>query len=141
MGELEAGPGSSGAGALVDRRADDGQVSVEFIGMLPIILATLVVLWQCALFGYTYTLAGNAADKAARQATSANTWKETPDEACERAGKHNLEKAWRDSAKVDCWTDPGLVKSKVELKVPVLFPGLVDFPFSVTGEAAAAKES
>jgi hypothetical protein len=108
--------------------------------MLPIILATLVLLWQCTLLGYTYTLAANSADKAAREAASADT-RESPAQACERAAKENLEADWQNSATIRCWTDPGLVKSEVDLKVPVLFPGLVDFPFSVTGKAAAAKES
>lgn len=118
---------------------DGGQVSVEFVGMLPVILVTLILLWECALLGYTYTLAGNAADQAARQATAAGRL-ETPAAACERAGREDLSGAWRQSAKVDCWTEPGLMKSRVALKVPVLFPGMADFPFTVTGEAAAAKE-
>ncbi|MER7398011.1 TadE/TadG family type IV pilus assembly protein, partial [Streptomyces sp. NPDC000151] len=51
-------------------RQDRGQVAVEFLGMLPLILVTLVLLWQCALVGFTYTLAGNAADQAARAGAS-----------------------------------------------------------------------
>jgi pilus assembly protein CpaE len=36
--------------------------------MTPIILVTLILVWQAVLAGYTFTLAGNAADKAARAA-------------------------------------------------------------------------
>ncbi len=51
---------------------DRGQVTVEFLGMTPAILVTLVVLWQLVLVGYTFTLAGNAADEAARAGTAAS---------------------------------------------------------------------
>lgn len=122
-------------------RDDRGQTSVEFLGILPLILLVLIVLWQCALVGYTYTLAGNAADKAAREATSADVWQESRQQACERGGEEDLGASWRTSAVIQCWTEPGLVRSEVRLKVPALFPGTVDFPFDVTGDAAAAKES
>ena len=49
--------------------ADDrGQVTVELLGITPLILVVLVALWQFVLVGYTYTLAGNAADEGARTA-------------------------------------------------------------------------
>ncbi|WP_051872361.1 TadE/TadG family type IV pilus assembly protein [Streptomyces sclerotialus] len=115
-------------------RADRGQVAVEFLGMLPLILVTLVLLWQCALVGFTYTLAGNAADGAARAAGSGGPG------ACERGGTQDLGASWRATATVSCKVVPGLVKAEVTLKVPVLFPGSVDFPFDVQGEAAAVKE-
>ncbi len=51
---------------------DRGQVTVEFLGMTPTIIVTLVVLWQLVLVGYTFTLAGNAADEAARAGTAAS---------------------------------------------------------------------
>lgn len=52
-------------------RRDAGQVTIEFLGMTPLILVTLVLLWQFVLLGYTFTLAGNAADEAVRAATAA----------------------------------------------------------------------
>ncbi|MYS43391.1 pilus assembly protein, partial [Streptomyces sp. SID5998] len=52
-------------------RDDSGQVAIEFLGMAPTIVITLVLLWQCVLLGYTYTLAGNAADEAVRAGTAA----------------------------------------------------------------------
>ncbi|KOG37521.1 hypothetical protein ADK38_47275, partial [Streptomyces varsoviensis] len=73
------GAGSGGEGTGADQLApvppsttgrfrkrlggDRGQVAVEFVGVLPLILVVLVVVWQCVLVGYTYSLAGNAADK------------------------------------------------------------------------------
>ncbi|WP_372454296.1 TadE/TadG family type IV pilus assembly protein [Streptomyces tardus] len=47
---------------------DRGQATVEFLGMLPLILLVLVLCWQFVLVGYTFVLAGNAADKGARAA-------------------------------------------------------------------------
>ncbi|MBZ4020718.1 TadE family protein [Streptomyces purpurogeneiscleroticus] len=115
-------------------REDRGQVAVEFLGMLPLIVTTLVLLWQCALVGFTYTLAGNAADRAARAGSSGGPG------ACERGGTEDLGASWRAGAAVSCTPAPGLVKAEVALKVPVLFPGSLSFPFRVTGEAAAVKE-
>ncbi|WP_333741768.1 TadE family protein, partial [Streptomyces sp. IBSBF 2806] len=55
--------------ATASRARDRGQVTVEFLGMTPLIIVTLVVVWQFVLLGYTYTLAGNAADEAVRAGT------------------------------------------------------------------------
>ncbi|WP_244501194.1 TadE family protein [Streptomyces sp. TP-A0874] len=114
-------------------------MSVEFLGMLPIILITVVLLWQCALVGYTYSLAGNSADQAARQVATTEAWQSWQGR-CEQAAKSDLSGAWQQSAQARCWNEPGLVKAKVDLKVPVLFPGSINFPFTVTGNAAVAAE-
>ncbi|MGW5422650.1 TadE/TadG family type IV pilus assembly protein [Streptomyces sp. NPDC003943] len=115
------------------RRDDRGQVAVEFVGMLPLILLTLVLLWQCVLIGYTYTLAGNAADEAARAGAVGDD--------CGAAALRHLDGAWRAGASVDCGSPAGgMVHVTVGLKVPVLFPGAGSFPFRVDGEAAAVWE-
>ncbi|MFE4534166.1 hypothetical protein ACFRKB_03720 [Streptomyces scopuliridis] len=105
--------------------------------MAPVILATVILLWQAALVGYTFSLAGNAADEAARAGTVAET--ETRNAACERAGAEDLPEAW--SATIRC-TDDGedLVKAEVDLEVPVLFPGF-NIPVTVPGRASAIRES
>lgn len=114
------------------RSGDSGQVAVEFVGMLPLILLTLVLLWQCVLIGYTYTLAGNAADEAARAGAVGDD--------CGEAARRHLDGAWASGASVSCPESGGLVRATVTLRVPVLFPGTVSFPFDVTGEAAAVWE-
>ncbi|MEV6316119.1 AAA family ATPase [Streptomyces sp. NPDC051776] len=123
----------------VRRRAaggDSGQVAVEFLGMVPLIALVLILVWQCALLGYTYTLAGNAADEAARAATAADAAG-----PCREKAAAELPQAWRDSGpEINCFPEPGLWKAEVGLKVPVLFPGVVDFPITVRGEAGAAEE-
>ncbi|MGV9553914.1 TadE/TadG family type IV pilus assembly protein, partial [Streptomyces ardesiacus] len=70
------------------RDRESGQVTVEFLGMTPVIVATLVVLWQLVLVGYTYTLAGNAADEAVRAATAAE--RGARQGACREAGLDKL---------------------------------------------------
>src|SRR5690606_34274373 len=79
------------------RNQDRGQVTVECLGMMPTILVTLVVLWQLVLVGYTYTLAGNAADEAARAATAAAPGG-ARDSACQEAGGASLSGAWAGGA-------------------------------------------
>ncbi|MGX4690128.1 TadE/TadG family type IV pilus assembly protein [Streptomyces sp. JNUCC 63] len=120
-------------------RSDSGQVAVEFLGMTPTIVITLVLLWQCVLLGYTYTLAGNAADEAVRAGTAARPGNR--DAACRQAGLDKLSDAWRSGAEVGCATDGGFVKADVGLKVPVLFPGVIDFPVTVKGRAGAVEEA
>lgn len=135
-----AGTGGVRAQPLRRRlRSDSGQVAVEFLGMTPTIVITLVLLWQCVLLGYTYTLAGNAADEAVRAATAAS--RGSRDGACRQAGLDKLSEAWRSGAQVSCGTGGGFVKARVALRVPVLFPGLIDFPVTVTGRAGAVEEA
>ncbi|MFG3346575.1 TadE/TadG family type IV pilus assembly protein [Streptomyces sp. NPDC048018] len=113
-------------------RDERGQVAVEFVGMLPLILLTLVLLWQCVLIGYTYTLAGNAADEAARAYAVGDS--------CREAALRNLDGAWRSGASPDCRREDGMALARVSIRVPVLFPGAISFPFTVEGDAAAVWE-
>ncbi|MBB5797230.1 pilus assembly protein [Streptomyces caelestis] len=121
------------------RRRDDGQVTIEFLGMMPTIIVTLVVLWQLVLVGYTFTLAGNAADEAVRAGTAAEPGER--DAACRAAGLDKLSDAWRAGAEVGCTTGGGYVTSDVKLEVPVLFPGTVSVPLPVKGHAGAVEEA
>ncbi|MEU6081445.1 AAA family ATPase [Streptomyces sp. NPDC047108] len=136
--KLRGDRGERGAPGLRRRGAggDSGQVAIEFLGMVPLIALVLILVWQCALLGYTYTLAGNAADEAARAATAADGAGPCADVATDE-----LPQGWQDSGpEINCFREPGLWKAEVGLKVPVLFPGAVDFPVTVWGEAGAAEE-
>ncbi|MGK5547286.1 TadE/TadG family type IV pilus assembly protein [Streptomyces sp. URMC 127] len=125
---------------LLGRRADRGQVAVEFLGVLPLILLLLILLWECVLAGYTYTQAGHAADRGAHQGAIASEG--TRETACRGAVLGGLEPSWRDGAGIRCRDDvgSGLYEAEVELEVPVLFPGLASFPVPIRGRAAVAKE-
>ncbi|MET9591161.1 TadE family protein [Streptomyces sp. NPDC006516] len=116
---------------------DRGQTAVEFVGVTPLIILLLVALWQCALIGYTFSLAGNAADVGARAGTGAR-WQQS--QACGDAAREDLPDAWSSAATVRCSTERGLYRAEVDLKVPVLVPGVLDFPMTVTGDAASVKE-
>ncbi|MFI0774846.1 CpaE family protein [Streptomyces sp. NPDC021212] len=141
----DAGPGTdalneippSATGRFLRKRGggDRGQVTVEFIGVLPLALIVLAVIWQLVLVGYTYSLAGNAADKGARAGAAGGAG------ACQAAAQDDIPGAW--SADIDCpgSGDGTVYKSTVRLSVPILFPGAADFPWTVTGSAGAADES
>jgi hypothetical protein len=118
------------------RRRDSGQVTIEFLGMTPLIIITLVLLWQFVLVGYTFTLAGNAADEAARAGTEVPPGERLG--ACQEAGLDKLPDAW--TGQVACGAEGGYVTADVKLKVPVLFPGAIGFPFEVKGHAGAVEE-
>lgn len=123
-------PGGERPGPAGRLRGDRGQAAFEFTGMIPIILGTLVLLWQAALVGYTFSLAGNAADEAARAAAVGA--------ACGEAATADLPAAW--NADVDCPGAAGdLVTADVALETPVLFPGFT-IPVTITGHGAALRE-
>ncbi|MGA5201702.1 MULTISPECIES: hypothetical protein [Streptomyces] len=106
--------------------------------MMPTIIVTLIALWQVVLVGYTFILAGNAADEAVRQATAAEPGARQA--ACEAAGLKHLSEAWRSGADVTCGGS-GYVTADVNLQVPILFPGTLSFPFTVHGHAGAVEEA
>ncbi|MFE9258894.1 TadE/TadG family type IV pilus assembly protein [Streptomyces sp. NPDC006879] len=124
-----------GQQAPVDHRArhrDRGQSSLEFLGVFPLILLTLAVLWQCAMVGYAFSLAGNAADEGARAGTVGGD--------CVSAASRYLPSGW--SAAPACGRNGAdLYTATVRLRVPALFPGTgFDLPLTVTGKASAAYE-
>ncbi|WP_369035040.1 AAA family ATPase [Streptomyces adonidis] len=135
---------SSDRGALTLRgrrgeRGDRGAVTLEFAGMFPLLLVVMTILWQCALYGYTYSLAGNAADEAARAATAAYALDPAGYEgACESAGGEHLPGAWSGAA-IDCGPEGEVMKATVSAQVPLFFPGF-DVNWTVNGEAGAALE-
>lgn len=111
-------------------RDDRGQVILETLGMTPIILITLILVWQAVLAGYTFTLAGHAADEAARAAAVGQD--------ADAAAQRDLPGAWNGTTTVD--RGDGKVTVTVNLKVPVLFPGAIDFPLTVHGHASTVDE-
>ena len=120
-----------------DQRRDRGQTAIEFVGVTPLIILLLAVLWQCALIGYTFSLAGNAADVGARAGTGAAQGSQ---QACRQAAEKDLPDAWAGSAQTVCQEETGLYRARVSLRVPVLVPGVLDLPSRVTGNAASVKE-
>ncbi|MET9428867.1 TadE family protein [Streptomyces sp. NPDC003036] len=119
---------------LARTRLDDrGQTVIEFTGTLPLILVTLALLWQAALVGYTFSLAGNAADKGARAGTVGGQ------DACRAAAAEDMPGAW--SAAYDCGEAGDTYRVEARVQVPLLFPGGFNLPITVPGEAAVPVES
>ncbi|MET8447262.1 pilus assembly protein [Streptomyces sp. NPDC005209] len=106
--------------------------------MTPLIVLTLVLMWQCVLVGYTFTLAGNAADEGVRAGTAAPPGARL--DVCKQAALKHLSGAWKGGAAVRHCDGSGYVTADVDLKVPVLFPGFLDFPVTVHGHAGAVEE-
>ncbi|THA37291.1 TadE family protein [Streptomyces sp. A1547] len=112
-------------------RGDRGQVAVEFVGMVPLILLLVAAVWECVLIGYAFSLAGNAADEAARVGAVHGGG------ACDAAARRHVGGAWNMS--VDCGESGDVYKATVKLNLPVFFPGL-DIDTPITGEGGSAKE-
>ncbi|MBT2386480.1 P-loop NTPase [Streptomyces sp. ISL-11] len=110
---------------------DRGQVAVEFLGVLPLVLLVLVAVWQCVLIGYTYSLAGDAADKGARVGAVGGD--------CVSAARADVPGAWGGDG-IGCGEEGGVYRARVSLRVPVLFPGAINWPWTVEGSAGAARE-
>ncbi|MER7759123.1 TadE/TadG family type IV pilus assembly protein [Streptomyces sp. NPDC097619] len=110
-------------------RDDRGSTTFEFLGMFPYILTMLAVLWQCAIVGYAYHLAGNAADEAARAGAVG--------ESCAAAASEHVGGAW--GIRTECSAGT-LYTAEVRLDMPVFAPGLFDLDIPVYGKAAAVNE-
>ncbi|MFE4451988.1 TadE family protein [Streptomyces sp. NPDC056796] len=129
-------PAAPAPGLRAALRGDRGQAAIEFTGTLPLILVTLALMWQAAMVGYTFMLAGNAADKAVTAATTADGSRQA---ACVRAGEEDLPGAWQ--ADFHCTQEGDLVRARADVKVPLFFPGGFNLPITLPGEAAANTES
>ncbi|MFD7070878.1 TadE family protein [Streptomyces sp. NPDC059913] len=122
------------------RDRDRGQTAIEFLGVTPLIILLLVALWQCALIGYTFSLAGNSADQAAHKGAISQGWNRG--QACREAAQEDLPPVWRKSMKrTSCENSGALYKATVRLKVPVLVPGVLNWPMTIEGNAASPVEA
>ena len=126
--ELEAMPaddepddGADGEprGLLSRLSGERGQASVEFAGILPLLLIVVLLLWQIGLVGYTFILAGHAAREGARE-LSTNTTDEPKDRPYANEAEKDLPKAWRKGSKIDRPDkDETTVRVRAEGPVPV----------------------
>ncbi|MFC3575907.1 CpaE family protein [Streptomyces yaanensis] len=134
----KASSSDRGALSLWRKGGDRGSVTLEFAGMFPLLLVVMALLWECALYGYTYSLAGNAADEAARAATAAHAVDGDFVAACKSAGAKHLPGAWS-GAEISCTPDGSVMRATVHADVPLFFPG-VNPGWQVNGSAGAALE-
>ncbi|MEY2229413.1 TadE/TadG family type IV pilus assembly protein [Streptomyces sp. BF23-19] len=115
-------------------RGDRGQVAIEFVGTVPLILLLVAAVWECVLIGYAFSLAGNAADEAARAGAVHG------DAACMAAARKHIGEAWN-MPPAECGKSGDIYKAKVTLGIPVFFPGLDFGEIDGTGGAALEKEA
>ena len=124
-------------GLLSRLSGERGQASVEFAGILPLLLIVVLLLWQIGLVGYTFVLAGHAAREGARE-LSTNTTDEPKDRPYVEEAEKDLPKAWRKGSQIDR-PDKDQTTVRVQLKVPFLFPS-VNTPVTVSSVAGASIE-
>jgi len=132
--------GGEGRGLLARLGGERGQASAEAMGLLPVLLLFVLALWQVGLIGYTYVLAGHAAQEGARMMAVNPTDGKPDDAAYEKIRTRamgEVPKPWRGGARVDVPDDESTVA--VRLKVPVVLPGLKS-PFTIGSRAATAIE-
>jgi pilus assembly protein CpaE len=135
-GTEEAEPrGESSRGLMQRLSGERGQTTVEFMGLLPILLIIFFALWQIAITGYTYVVAGHAAREGARQLAvlPSNAGADPP---YREAAEQDLPPLWRDGADI---TKPTSVTVRVSLPIPILIPRL-HAPIHVTTTADTSVE-
>ncbi|MFD9408929.1 TadE family protein [Streptomyces sp. NPDC059989] len=107
-------------------------MAIEFVGTVPLILLLVAAVWECVLIGYAFSLAGNAADEAARVGAVSGQ------AACVTAAKKHVG-AWNMQEPL-CGLDGEVYKATVRLNLPILFPGL-DIGVPIEGNGGSSKET
>lgn len=110
----------------VRRRREEGSVAAEFVGILPILLVVAVVGWQLLLV----VGAGTSTATAARNGSRALSTGEDAVATVERS----LPGWLRDGVRVDV-DRARRGRVEVEVRVPVLFPGVTSDAFRLSRSA------
>lgn len=127
-------PGASAFGRRRKRRGkDEGQGTIEFVGLLPGVLLVLLLLWQVVLLGVTFISAGHAANEGAHAAALGKDR-----DAVEKAAKERIPFGWDDEAEIHWKPDDSYVG--VEIPTPVVLPRLSFDNWSVQSEARVVYE-
>ncbi|WP_152201196.1 AAA family ATPase [Georgenia thermotolerans] len=121
-------------GAGLRRRRDEGSASVELLGVLPVALLVLALLWQLGMAGLTYVWTGHAAAAAARTVALG----ERDGGVIERAAVAELPAGVADAAAVSY--APASEKVTVRVDVPLAAPGLARLPWEVEVSRNVVKE-
>lgn len=120
------------AKSIVARFAgESGQATIEFTGLLPLLLVTLIVLWQVVLVGMTFVFAGHAARAGARALAVGDN--------VASAVLKDLPGGWQADKISPSADNAGYGQVNVEVKVPLFFPG-VTLPVSIGSSAGTVIE-
>lgn len=124
-------------GLLARLGGERGQSSAEMMGLLPVLALVVLALWQVGLIGYTYLLAGHAAQQGSR-ILAVNTLDTKDEKPYRDAAERDLPKAWRDDARIEIDEDDP-VTVNVRLDVPLVFPGLSS-PLKISDHSSTSIE-
>ena len=112
--------------------AEQGQASLEFVGVLPIVFLVVAIIWQLGLWGVTATYTSHAADEAARSAGIGGTTAEVQDDALRSVP------AWfRDNMNV---SQTAADTVKVTSSMPILAPIFTVDGLDLTSETPIVEE-
>ncbi len=113
--------------------AEQGQASLEFLGVLPIVFLLVGIIWQLGLWGVTATYTSHAADEAARSAGIGGTTAEVRDDAL-----RSVPTWFRDGMDVS-QTIGGTVK--VTSSMPIIAPVFTVDGLDLTSETPIVTEA
>ncbi|MFH8406900.1 TadE family protein [Streptomyces sp. NPDC018019] len=120
-------------GTAARRRDDRGQVSLEFLGFLPVLLLIALAVVQLGLAAYAVQQAGTGARAAARTASLDETDRKTTPEA---AGKAAMSDWVGATAEITAPGGGGEVRATATVEIPSLLPGVG--PWHATRSATMA---
>jgi len=110
---------------------ESGQATIEFAGLLPLVLVTLILLWQIVLVGMTVVFAGHAARAGARALAVGDN--------VASAVLKDLPGGWQAGKISPSADNAGYGQVDVDVKVPLFFPG-VTLPVSIGSSAGTVIE-
>ena len=130
MGLLPAGGEKRGRTKTGPQRrllGQNGQASVETVGVTSLIILIALFAWQMVLIGVTYVVAGHSAREGARALSVGEDVGATV--------RSETNSIWRDDLDIDEGDD----YVKVTLDVPLIVPG-VSSPFEINARSGAVRE-
>lgn len=115
------------------RAKDAGQTSVEFLGIMPLILGVVVILWEAVVLGMALQTAAHGANEGARSAAVGKSPEQVREDVRDR-----MTDAWAKRASIDY--EQGDPNVTVSLNIPVLLPS-VELPWKMSSTATVVDET
>lgn len=122
--------GTDAEGAL---RAESGQATLEFTGVIAVVLLLMVLIWQIALWGVSAAYTSHAADEAAREAGIGSSIDVIRTQALE-----DVPGWFRSSMRVELADQNRTIR--VRSKLPVLLPSMTVDGLRFTSESPVVRE-
>ncbi|RYY45915.1 MAG: pilus assembly protein, partial [Actinomycetales bacterium] len=113
--------------------AEAGQATVEFAGVIFIVLFLMLLIWQIGLWGISAAYTSHASDEAAREAGIGASLSQIEDKALD-----NVPGWFRDNMTVRLLDGSGAVQ--VRSKMPLLLPGVTVNKLVFTSETPVVRE-